>query len=406
MQARRSFLHLGRRLQITAGEVVGFAIVQALIGEQVVIHQGAFQPGGQRLDGGCGRRCHAAQQCQGGVPDQARAALLFLLLNGFSQFAAVILHGVEERAPFAAELIGQLGFHAAGKTSPVMGLGLPLDDVLATALDEVTRQFLTQRVGGCHAALQGGKAWIEQRQQVVEGGFVTGVRGGGQQDQVSLRVTGKALQQLEAQLLACAAAGAGVGFVNDDAFGGGSEKLFAVAFALDVVQADDHHRMMVEQAHTMRKVAFDARSGCRGQRDGMQVETGIQLTLPLFDQVWRAEDGQAGDFATVHQFAGDQAGFDGLADTHVIGNQQAHRGQAQGHQQRHKLVAARLDSDVAEGAKRAGAGAQGQAQGIAQQQRGGVVAGACGIGPVEGGRFDGMQFQLGDQRDAFVIGTA
>ena len=81
------------------------------------------------------------------------AALLFLLLNGFSQFAAVILHGVEERAPFAAELIGKLGFHAAGKTSSVMGLGLPFNDVLATALDEVAGQFLTQRVGGCHAAL-------------------------------------------------------------------------------------------------------------------------------------------------------------------------------------------------------------------------------------------------------------
>ena len=153
LQARRSVLHLGRRLQITAGEVIGLAIVQALIAEKRLIRHSAFQPCGQRLDGGCGRRCHAAQQCQGGVPDEARATLLFLLLNGFSQFAAVILHGVEERAPFAAELIGKLGFHAAGKTSSVMGLGLPFNDVLATALDEVAGQFLTQRVRGCHAAL-------------------------------------------------------------------------------------------------------------------------------------------------------------------------------------------------------------------------------------------------------------
>ena len=36
--------------------------------------------------------------------------------------------------------------------------------------------------------------------------------------------------------------------------------------------------------------------------------------------------------------------------------------------------------------------AQLQAQGIAQQQRGGVVAGVRGIGPFEGGRLDGMQF--------------
>lgn len=79
--------------------------------------------------------------------------MLFLLLNGFSQFAAVILHGVEERAPFATELVGELGFHATGKTSSVMGLGLPFNDILATALDEVAGQFLTQRVGGRHAAL-------------------------------------------------------------------------------------------------------------------------------------------------------------------------------------------------------------------------------------------------------------
>jgi hypothetical protein len=38
------------------------------------------------------------------VAYQIGRALLFLLLNGFSQFAAVVLHGVEERAPFAAEL--------------------------------------------------------------------------------------------------------------------------------------------------------------------------------------------------------------------------------------------------------------------------------------------------------------
>ena len=104
---------------------------------------------------------------------------------------------------------------------------------------------------------------------------------------MSLLVTGKALQQLEAQLLAGAAAGASVGFVNDDAFGGSGKKLFAVAFALDVVQADDHHGMMVEQAHAMRQFAFDARCGCRGQRDRVQVETGFQLTLPLLDQMWR-----------------------------------------------------------------------------------------------------------------------
>ena len=61
LQARRSVLHLGRRLQITAGEVIGLAIMQAFITEEGVFRQGSFQPRGQSLDGGRGRRRHAAQ---------------------------------------------------------------------------------------------------------------------------------------------------------------------------------------------------------------------------------------------------------------------------------------------------------------------------------------------------------
>jgi hypothetical protein len=58
---------LGWRLQITDGEVVGFAVMQAPITEQSVIRWRTFQPCGQRLDGGSGRRRHTAQQRQGGV---------------------------------------------------------------------------------------------------------------------------------------------------------------------------------------------------------------------------------------------------------------------------------------------------------------------------------------------------
>jgi hypothetical protein len=80
-------LQLGGGLQVTAHEVVGFAIVQALVTEQVVIRHGAFQPRGQGLDGSRRRRGHAAQQGQGGVPDEAGATLLrVLLFNGFRHF--------------------------------------------------------------------------------------------------------------------------------------------------------------------------------------------------------------------------------------------------------------------------------------------------------------------------------
>ncbi|MNL79601.1 hypothetical protein D3C87_2062460 [compost metagenome] len=82
-----------------------------------------------------------------------------------------------------------------------------------------------------------------------------------------------------------------MGFVNDDALGCGSKELLAVTFALDVIQADDDHRMVVEQAHAMRQIALDAGGGGRGQRNSLKVETSFQFTLPLLDQMRRAQDG-------------------------------------------------------------------------------------------------------------------
>ena len=93
----------------------------------------------------------------------------------------------------------------------------------------------------------------------------------------------------------------------------------------------------------------------------------------------RTEDRQAGDLATVDQFANDERRLDGLADADVVGNQQAHDFLLECHQQRHELVGARLDGDVAEAAKRAGASAQLELQRVAQQLPGGVV-GSLGDG--------------------------
>ena len=63
---------------------------------------------------------------------------------------------------------------------------------------------------------------------------------------VPMNTVPQALQQLEAQLLAGATAGARVGFVNDDAFRGSGKKLFAVAFALDVIKAHHHDWVVIE----------------------------------------------------------------------------------------------------------------------------------------------------------------
>ncbi|WP_449424000.1 hypothetical protein [Rhodanobacter lindaniclasticus] len=71
------------------------------------------------------------------------------------------------------------------------------------------------------------------------------------------------------------------------------------------------------------------------------------------------------------QLTRDQGGLDGFADTHVVGNEQAHRIQAQGHQQWYELVRARLNGNVAETAEWTGTSTQSHAQGVGQQN--GVV---------------------------------
>ena len=56
-------------------------------------------------------------------------------------------------------------------------------------------------------------------QQVVKSGFVARVWGGREQQQMPSFIFSQALQEFKPQLLACPTAGAGVGFVHDDAFG-------------------------------------------------------------------------------------------------------------------------------------------------------------------------------------------
>ena len=57
--------------------------------------------------------------------------------------------------------------------------------------------------------------------------------------------------------------------------------------------------------------------------------------LPLLGQGRGTEHRQAVDLAAVEQLAGDETGFDGFADPHVIGDQHAHRIELQRHHQRH-----------------------------------------------------------------------
>ncbi|MNR64324.1 hypothetical protein D3C85_1869270 [compost metagenome] len=54
------------------------------------------------------------------------------------------------------------------------------------------------------------------------------------------------LQQLKAQLFARATARAGMRFVNNDALWCNCQKVFAMALALDVIEANHHHGIVIE----------------------------------------------------------------------------------------------------------------------------------------------------------------
>ena len=58
------------------------------------------------------------------------------------------------------------------------------------------------------------------------------------------------------------------------------------------------------------------------------------------------------DLTTIHQLAHNDTGLDGLTYADIVGNQQAHGGQTQCHQQRHQLVGAWLHGNVAERSER------------------------------------------------------
>src|SRR6185312_12448095 len=96
----------------------------------------------------------------------------------------------------------------------------------------------------------------------------------------------------------------------------------------------------------------------------MQVEALLKFSDPLFDKVGRTQHCHPFDLAAIQELASDQAGLDGLADTHIVSDQQAHWIKAQSHQQWHQLIGPRLDRQVAEATEWASATTQGHTQGI------------------------------------------
>ena len=84
----------------------------------------------------------------------------------------------------------------------------------------------------------------------------------------------------------------------------------------------------------------------------------------LLDEMGRTQHREAVDQTAVEHLADDQARLDRLADPHIVGDQQPHHRQLQGHHQRHELISARLHAEMRSASERAGASAKRQTERI------------------------------------------
>ena len=194
--------------------------------------------------------------------------------------------------------------------------------------------------------------------------------------------------------------------VDDDTLWRDGQEVGAMAVALDVVETDHHDRMMFEERHTGRQGFFNSCGAGGGEGDGVKMEVPLEFLLPLLDEVPRAQHSKVADLAAVEQLAHDQAGFDRLADADVVRDEQPHRRKAQRHEQRHELVRARLDGDVAKRAERTGPRAELELKRITQEECARVIAAECGIRFGERGGTRRLRLQIRQERRDVVLGTA
>ncbi len=174
--------------------------------------------------------------------------------------------------------------------------------------------------------------------------FVATMRRRGQKDQVPRLVIGKQLEQFEPLLSALMRADAGMRFVHHDQRRTCTPEALAALFRLDIVEADHCVGVSMEQRLRRWKSAFQPRCGGGSDRHRIEVELGVQLAGPLFNEVRWTEDREAIGLAAINQLAEDQAGFNGLADADVVGDQQPHHVEAERHQQWHQLIGAWLET--------------------------------------------------------------
>jgi len=353
---RSRFLQAGRRLHIECVHLVGI-VVEDLLFEPLGIRGKTVT---KRDERGSRRRADAAHQRQCAPEGEPSPTLVGS--GAFYDAEAVIEHCIVEGPVLRAQIVSTLGRFVA-REGPLFTPVSP-GDVDPAPLHKVAGEA---NPGGLAFERGAREFVIEQVEQAVERGLVAAVRRRGQQEKVPLPILGQSLQQLEALLAALMRADAGMRLVDHDELWAGPGERLATPVRLDVVEADDGVGMRIEQ-----RLRGGSPRSSRGAEEAVtaaasEVELGVQFAGPLLNQMRRAEDCEAVGLAAIDQLAQDQPRLDGLADTDIVGDQQPHDGQPQGHQQRYQLVGARLECHASGRPERAGAAPERQSQGLGQQ---------------------------------------
>ena len=123
------------------------------------------------------------------------------------------------------------------------GVGVQVGaDEVAAALDEVAGELGTGPLIDLLIIGKPGQRRVQEPDQGPEGSLVSGMGGGGDEDELPAGACGEVFEEVVPLVGGSPAAGisgAGVGLVNDDQVGGASDELVPAALSLDVVGRDD-----------------------------------------------------------------------------------------------------------------------------------------------------------------------
>ena len=165
--------------------------------------------------------------------------------------------------------------------------------------------------------------------------------------------------------------------IHNDELRAVHQKEVPISVALHEIDARDLDRIVAVDAFSAGFPTVELVDGARPDDHGFEVGL-AKLPLPLVAEIGWTQDAEPLDLAAIEQLARDEQRLDGLADAHVVGDQEADWVQAQRHQERDKLVNPRPDGDAAERPERRRAITKGQASCLPQKMR------ACGISQVVG----------------------